>query len=268
MTHEYPLLMAPALARPRPAQPLAPRETQSASALTGSWRYPGRPSSRGRICFALLVSAALHVGVLLVGRSHPRIVPRPAVDHLIMVSIPMPDLKDLEQPDSPPDLAVEKPDLGDYAPTLMDAPQLVLSSDFVQELNYASLVPPPDLSQAKVFVIPHTINHGARLGEGLGNIFSLADLDHVPEPVFQPAPVFPPQLKREVSSARVVVEFVVDTEGHVRNAIATDSTMEGFNDAAVGGVSKWRFRAGLRGGRRVNTRMLVPIIFSLSEKDY
>jgi len=33
----------------------------------------------------------------------------------------------------------------------------------------------------------------------------------------------------------------------------------------MAGVSRWRFRPGMRGGRRVNTRMSVPIIFRVSD---
>jgi protein TonB len=210
----------------------------------------------------------LHAAVLFGVRSHPPRAVRAADEHLIAMAIQMPDLKDLEEPEPQlTDEPAEKVDLGDYAPSLVDAPQIVLPSDFVQEINFASLVPPPDLSQAKIFVIPHNILRTGKLGEGLGNIFSLADLDQVPQPVAQPSPIFPQQLKREVDRARVVVEFIVDTEGRVRNAMAVESTHDGFNDAAAAGVSRWRFHPGVRGGRKVNTRMTVPIIFRIAAPD-
>ena len=233
----------------------------------GSWRYPKISGSRRRFAVAALISAGFHVCVFLGVRSHAPAA-APVEEHLIAISIAMPNLKDLEEPEPVlrDDLA-EKVELADYAPTLVDAPQIVLPNAFVQEINFASLLPPPDLSQAKVFVIPHNILRTGNLGEGLGNIFNLADLDKIPQPVVQPAPIFPQQLKREVSMARVVVEFIVDTDGRVRNAIAVESTHDGFNDAAAAGVSRWRFRAGIRGGRPVNTRMSVPIIFRITEND-
>jgi protein TonB len=60
----------------------------------------------------------------------------------------------------------------------------------------------------------------------------------------------------------VVVEFIVNVEGRVTNAFAYESTHPGFNDAAIKGVEKWKFRAGQKAGRKVNTRMRVPINFS------
>lgn len=40
---------------------------------------------------------------------------------------------------------------------------------------------------------------------------------------------------------------------------------KGFNEAAVQGVAKWKFRAGVRGGRKVNTQMRVPIVFRFDD---
>ena len=267
MTHNYPLVLAPALAPPGANRLGGPAGECPTVRSPGSWRYPHLPGSGRRLALALLLSAGFHAGLLLAVRSHPPVVTRADDDSLKVVRIAMPDLKDLEEPEKVVRDDAEKPDLAEYAPTLMDAPQIALPTDFVQEINFASLIPRPDLDQAKVFVIPHNIIRSGNLGEGLGNIFSLADLDQHPQPVVQPSPVFPPQLKREVSLARVVVEFVVDTEGRVRNAYAVESSHDGFNEAAVVGVTKWRFRAGLRAGIKVNVRMSVPIIFRLTDPD-
>ena len=264
MTHDYPMVLAPTLDAPRAARSAPPPVPPSAIQSLGSWRYRGVPRSRWRLALAILISAGLHGSLLLAVRRHPPVVAHEADDHLIAITIAMPDLKDLEEPEPAPRDDAEKPDLADYAPTLMDAPQIALPKDFVQEINFASLIPQPDLEQAKVFVIPHNIIRSGKLGEGLGNIFNLADLDHVPEPVVQPSPIFPQSMKREVSYARVVVEFIVDTDGRVHSPVVTDTTIVGFEDAAMSGVSRWRFRPGMRSGRRVNTRMSVPIIFRVN----
>jgi protein TonB len=34
----------------------------------------------------------------------------------------------------------------------------------------------------------------------------------------------------------------------------------------VQAVSKWKFRPGKKGGRNVNTKMQVPIVFSITEE--
>ena len=51
--------------------------------------------------------------------------------------------------------------------------------------------------------------------------------------------------------------------GRVLEPVVTESTNYGFNDAALAGVSRWKFRAGMKSGRKVNTRMRVPIVFKL-----
>lgn len=231
-----------------------------------SWRYHGDPGSRRlRVAVAILVSAAFHAGLFLGVRSAPRASERAAEEKLIRVSIPMPDLRDLEPPDPEPrDDSAEVVDFAPYVPSLMDAPQIALASSFVQEINYASLIPPPDTAQAKILVIPQGGGSG-RLGAGLADIFNLADLDRVPVPVMQPSPVFPFELRREVPYAEVNVEFIVDVDGRVRNPVAVRATHPGFVYAAVAGVEKWRFRAGIKGGKRVNTRMMVPIIFRIMD---
>jgi protein TonB len=72
-------------------------------------------------------------------------------------------------------------------------------------------------------------------------------------------------MKREGVTATVIVEFIVDTQGRAANAAATESTHRAFEEAAIRGVQKWKFRAGVRGGRKVNTRMRVPIVFKFEE---
>lgn len=178
-------------------------------------------------------------------------------------------MKDLEEPeptelnDAPPSV-----DMATLVPMQADLPQIPSPSDFVQQIDFSTLLERPDFSQVKVVAIPETFRGGAeKIAQKLGKIFNLADLDRVPEPVFQPAPAYPQAMKREGVSGVVVVEFIVDTDGRVIDAFAIESLYSGFNDAAVAGVRQWKFRAGIRGGHKVNTRMRVPIHFRLGEFD-
>jgi periplasmic protein TonB len=81
----------------------------------------------------------------------------------------------------------------------------------------------------------------------------------------QPTPLYPPALKREGLTATVRVEFIVDIRGQVLDPFVVDSTHHGFDEAAVAGVLRWKFKPGVRMGRRVNTRMQVPIIFKVAD---
>lgn len=268
MIGEYPLLHLQESPSHRVVRVPGLPARRAAGTSGGSWHYHGDTRSRRlRMALALLLSAAFHAGLFLGIRSQPKVVEKSLDEQLIKVTIAMPDLKDLEPPEPPPmDDNAEVVDFAQYVPTLMDAPQIALPSSFVQEINYASLIPPPDTSQAKILVIPQGIGSG-RLGAGLADIFNLIDLDRVPVPVLQPSPVFPFELKREVSYAEVNIEFIVDVDGRVRNPVAVKSSHPGFINAAIAGVEKWRFRPGMKGGKRVNTRMMVPIIFRLTDAD-
>jgi protein TonB len=264
-THPTTSILATDLGRPTVRVP--PAATPRPVAAPGSWRYSA-PNHTRRIYFlAALISASCHALVFFGTGRHHQVIRAMDVEKPNVIRIAMPDLKDLEEPE--PVVTDEPPPPAEalYAPTLMDVPnRIALPTDFVQKIDFASLIPPPDMNSAKVFVIPSHILRGVT-GQGMANIFNLADLDRIPEPVVQPAPVFPRSLRREVFSAKVVVEFIVDTEGRVHTPVVVETTHDGFNDAAMAGVSRWRFRAGMKGGRKVNTRMSVPILFKLVSAD-
>lgn len=248
---------APAALRDHPkARPPRPEHT---------WVYHPTKGGRTRFIIALTISAAIHAVVFFGPRPRQELKRPAAVDNTPVIQLQIPNLKDLDEPERAPvgdDAPVETTA---FAPMQPDLPQVVQSSDFVQQIDISSLIERPDLSGAKVYVIPENINRGT-LKQNLGTIFNIADLDRPPEPMVQTPPLYPYQLKREGLTATVRVQFIVDSNGAVVNAFVVDSNHPGFNEAALTGVGKWKFRAGIKGGRRVNTRMEVPIIFRLIEE--
>ena len=66
-------------------------------------------------------------------------------------------------------------------------------------------------------------------------------------------------------SGEVLVDFIVDTNGDVRNAFAAHSSQREFEATAVQAVTKWKFRPGRKNGHAVFTHMQVPIVFTLNE---
>jgi protein TonB len=48
--------------------------------------------------------------------------------------------------------------------------------------------------------------------------------------------------------------------------LVTDSSHHGFDDAAMVGVSKWKFRPGMKAGRKVNTRVRQMITFTVGDE--
>lgn len=215
---------------------------------------------------AIAISLGLHASVLL-GIGPPRRKAAPVVQdetHLIRLAIP--DLRELEEVEIAPGDKTPPPlDPGIIVPMQADLPQLPQPGDFVQQLNFASLLEKPDFSNVQVYVVPEHFRSGSSLAQQIGKIFNLSDLDRIPEPVFQPPPQFPFAMRREAHTGTVVVEFIVDVSGVVREPFVRESTHRGFDDAAVTGVSRWKFRPGFKAGSKVNTRMRVPIIFKITD---
>jgi periplasmic protein TonB len=245
--------------------PRRPRSSLSDPGALSSCHYPRRRRSRLAFALAIAISAAVH-GAIFFGFERPKKKPAPPPEkELIALKLVMPDMKELEEPEPEQvsDEADPKPDLSSYFPVQVDVPQLVTSTDFVQQLDFSSLVERPDLSNVKAWTIPENIRRGGKASDRFGKIFDLADLDRAPEAVVQPSPLYPSSMKREGLTATVVVEFIVDPQGRIQNAVVIESTHSGFEDAALAGVQKWKFRAGVRVGRKVSTRLRVPIVFTV-----
>lgn len=150
----------------------------------------------------------------------------------------------------------------EFAPPMQtDVPQLVTVDSFVQPIQ----PPPPDNMKPVTGVISIPTARQTGLGKGI-EVFDIRNLDQQPMPKFRAKPQYPFEMRRAGINGEVVVEFIVDTNGDVRNAFAVRSSQRDFEQAAVQAVSKWKFRPGRKGGRAVNTRMQVPIVFTLNDE--
>jgi protein TonB len=98
-----------------------------------------------------------------------------------------------------------------------------------------------------------------------GPTYDIGQLDRPPRPTSQPRPAYPAELRKAGLSGEVQVEFIVDAQGAVREAIAVNSTWREFESAAIEAVSKWRFVPGQKDGRPVGARLRMPIVFRLSD---
>jgi protein TonB len=260
----YPVaLLADTPLRPPPL----PTPKLPGAASPSAVRYAGRRNSRSVVVAAILISAGLHAGLILgIGPARKKVAAPVKDENIIALRLAMPDVKELEEPEPAPTNDAPPPDLGIVVPMQADVPQLARPNDFVQAINFASLLEQPDFSKMNVYAIPeHIRSSGSKFAEQIGKIFNLDDLDRAPEPVLQPAPTFPIAMRREAQTATVVIEFIVDVTGRVLDPVIFESTHHGFNDAALAGVSRWKFRPGMKTGRKVNTRMRVPIVFKFSD---
>ena len=144
------------------------------------------------------------------------------------------------------------------APRLPDVPRVASSDSFTMP---PTVVPEGAQIDPRAVTIP---TEGPRLRKGTSDIIDFTTLDRTPTAKFQARPQYPFEMRRGGISGEVLVEFIVEANGAVRDARAVRSSQREFEDAAVQAVSKWKFRPGQKGGRDVATRMQVPIVFSLN----
>lgn len=219
------------------------------------------------LVIAILVSIALHGGAALSGYlfKKPAAV-AVALEEVPVITIDLPPPPEPEEPEIVEAAGDAPPELADIAPPMQnDVPSAVIDSAFVQQIQAP---PPPSLARPSGgnIVIPTTTTRPAlgAGGAGLGNIFDLKDLDKDPTPTFQPRPPYPFEMRRSGINGEVVVRFVVDSSGGVRNPQIVRSTHAAFEATVLETVVKWKFRPGEKGGAKVNTgNVVIRIPFTL-----
>lgn len=255
------LLRKPRHARAHFPSPGFAASLPSASA-GGGWRYTSAPKPRGTLALAVVAAAGLHAAMFY---GFPEKSPRPA--HVApakpeaVIQIAMPPLPPEETEDAPREL-VDEPAAA-VVPQLAEVPTSVALSDFTQMVDLRPKAE-VDTVALKALTIPVVRGRGGLGAGGAPTIFNLSQLDRVPQPIAQPMPNFPQNVHVVgVEKVTVVVEFVVDAGGRVAEPRVTRSNALEFNNAALAGVLRWKFRPGMLSGRKVATRMEVPLTFDL-----
>ncbi len=163
-----------------------------------------------------------------------------------------------EPPDPVEDEAPrEKPREEIAVPQQQDYPKTAKIDDFITPIE-----PPHPVVDTSVDRIPI----GFDTSKGPGHpTFSLSQLDQPPTATYNARPVYPDSMRRDHVSGEVLVDFIVDPSGKVRNATAVHSSQREFEESACAAVSKWKFRPGIKNGHPVYVHMQVPIVFTLAE---
>lgn len=177
-----------------------------------------------------------------------------------------------EMPEVPPDpTEAEEEQAVDVAtiapPSLMDIPGNVQVDSFTQTM---APPPPPSLGRPDggTMTIPKGPPGGSGVKSNLGQIFNLADLDQRPtERGIRASPNYPFEMKRQGITGEVVLQFLVDPKGDVRDVTVIRSSHREFEAPAIQAVLKWKFRPGRKGGKAVTTRMQIPMSFTLNDDD-
>ena len=100
-----------------------------------------------------------------------------------------------------------------------------------------------------------------------GPILDISKLDQPPTPKSQARPMYPAEMRALGLTGQALVSFVVDSDGAVRDAKAEKSTRKEFEAAAIDALERWKFSPGMKGGNAVNTRLKIPIVFTLNNDD-
>lgn len=110
---------------------------------------------------------------------------------------------------------------------------------------------------------------GSTGGDGDGgsvssDVFDVSELDQRARPVYQASPMYPGEMRQKKVEGVVNVVFIVDVQGRVLNPKVEKSTHEAFDRPALDAVRQWRFEPAVRGGEKVQSKVRIPIRFSLS----
>lgn len=227
---------------------------------------------RRELIIGLLVSALIHGGLgwgdkvygMIFGKTTKKVAQQTqAAEVEIYVPPPLPP-----EPPDPSESQEENVDVSQIAPpSLMEVPGNVQVDSFTQTI---APPPPPSLGRPEggVMTIPKGPPGGGRVTSGLKDVFDISDLDQKPtERGMRAAPNYPFEMKRAGISGEVTLQFIVDTDGNVRDVVVIKSSHREFEAPSIQAVQKWKFRPGRKGGRAVNTRMQIPLAFTLSEDE-
>lgn len=247
----------------RVVRPVSRLPVAQAATVAGAWRYQAPAKSRPVFFLAVLLAGGAHAFGLLAFNRPPAPARIVAAAREEIIQVEMPPLTP-DEPETPPEEIAEPIENASMpVPQLAEIPTAVPLNALTQTVDFRPAV---EIDQAglKTMTIPVSIGRGNG-GTGAPDLFNLADLDRKPEAIAQPAPQYPFALRGQSLQARVVVQFIVDSAGRVSDVRVEESTHNGFDQAAVDGVARWKFKPGQKGGRKVATRMIVPIRFEITE---
>ncbi|OIO02703.1 MAG: hypothetical protein AUJ49_05790 [Desulfovibrionaceae bacterium CG1_02_65_16] len=89
-------------------------------------------------------------------------------------------------------------------------------------------------------------------------------LDRLPRVLKKITPLYPEHARRSRRTGLVTLKFLVDAEGHVRQASVIEASPPGvFDESAISAVSSWRFAPAMRQGRPVPAWLILPVRFTL-----
>jgi len=215
---------------------------------------------RRDLIIGILISIAIHGGTVWLGEAM-KPGPKKHVAQKEEQTVQLMEMPKIE-PDEPETIESDEAPAAqvDFAPPMQtDVPQLVQVDSFVQQVQ----PPPPEGLKPATGVISIPQGRPTGLGKGV-QVFDISQLDQQPQPKFRAPPQYPFEMKRQGITGDVLLEFIVDTNGDVRNAYVVKASHREFENSALQAITKWKFRPGKKGGRAVNSRVQQPLSFNLN----
>jgi len=87
-----------------------------------------------------------------------------------------------------------------------------------------------------------------------------------PQPIDQPAPAYPFDLRKEQREGQVTLLFTVTADGSVANPVVIQSSNWVFRDLALNAVRKWKYTPALQDGHPVSAKVSQSFVFVVPEK--
>lgn len=98
----------------------------------------------------------------------------------------------------------------------------------------------------------------------LMSAFKITEVDQPPRPIRTFPPQYPYLARRDNIEGRVMLKFVVDTDGLAKETQVEESEPEGiFDEAALKALERYRFRPAIKNGKPVLCIVRLPISFQL-----
>lgn len=94
------------------------------------------------------------------------------------------------------------------------------------------------------------------------NALGGSDIDSPPRPTSKPPPRYPRELLKKKQEGRVIVLVTVDERGIVTNTSVKESSgFTAMDQAALNAAKRWKFKPGIKGGRKAVTTAKIPFNF-------
>ena len=92
-------------------------------------------------------------------------------------------------------------------------------------------------------------------------INNLYQIEYVPKLIRHVPPIYPENMKGNTLSGNVLVEFKIDLLGNVKAPRVKSSTHNGFSNAALNAIRRWKFESPIKYGKSDEVKVYQPFNF-------